>query len=145
MPACSRFLTLDAMRGFAVMGILLMNIIAFSMPGMAYINPRLWGGETPIDYAMWSLNFVAIDGKMRGLFSLLFGASTLLIYDRPSALGGEIAPMSRSVSWLLLLGMCHYLFICCVDMLLLYAISGFIMLLFVRREPMDLIKRDRRN
>src|SRR3546814_4982052 len=54
MPACSRFLTLDAMRGFAVMGILLMNIIAFSMPGMAYINPRLWGGETPIDYAMRS-------------------------------------------------------------------------------------------
>src|SRR3546814_9593083 len=90
MPACSRFLTLDAMRGFAVMGLLLMNIIAFSMPGMAYINPRLWGGETPIDYAMWSLNFVAIDSKMRGRFSLLFGASKLLIYERTTEIGGPI-------------------------------------------------------
>src|SRR3546814_979223 len=65
------------------------------LPGMAYINPRLWGGETPIDYAIWSLNFVAIDGKMRGLFSLLFGASTLLIYERTSARGGAIAPLCR--------------------------------------------------
>src|SRR3546814_11101384 len=122
MPACSRFLTLDAMRGFAVMGILLMNIIAFSMPGMAYINPRLWGGETPIDYAMWSLNFVAIDGKMRGLFSLLFGASTLLIYERTSALGGAIAPLCRRFAWLPLLGLCHYLFIWLGYILLLYSI-----------------------
>src|SRR3546814_20204347 len=109
MPACSRFLTLDAMRGFAVMGILLMNIIAFSMPGMAYINPRLWGGETPIDYAMWSLNFVAIDGKMRGLFSLLFGASTLPHYERTSVLSGTIVPMWRSLPWLLLLLRVPYL------------------------------------
>src|SRR3546814_18080452 len=99
MPACSRFLTLDAMRGFAVMGILLMNIIAFSMPGMAYINPRLWGGETPIDYAMWSLNFVAIAGKMRGLFSLLFGASPLLIYERTPELGEALDPLVLEFLW----------------------------------------------
>src|SRR3546814_6021451 len=77
---------------------------------------------------------------MRGVFALLFGASTLLIYERTSVRGGAIAPLCRRFAWLLLLGLCHYLFIWWGDILRLYAIAGFILLLFVRREPMDLIK-----
>ena len=42
----SRYITLDAMRGFAVMGILAMNIIGFAMPEWAYITPAAYGGET---------------------------------------------------------------------------------------------------
>lgn len=136
----ARLLTLDAMRGFAVMGILLMNIIAFAMPDMAYINPRLWGGETAGDYAVWSVNFILVDGKMRGLFSLLFGASTLLIHQRATERGAGLSALYRRFLWLFLLGLCHYVFLWWGDILRLYALTGFFLLLFVRQEPADLFK-----
>lgn len=136
----ARLLTLDAMRGFAVMGILLMNVIAFSMPDMAYINPRLWGGETPAAYAVWTANFVLVDGKMRGLFSLLFGASTLLIWRNAAERGVGTRPLYRRFFWLFVLGLIHYIFIWWGDILRLYALAGPILLLFVRHRPKDLIK-----
>ena len=42
----TRLPMIDITRGFAVMGIALMNIIAFSMPESAYVNPNAWGGES---------------------------------------------------------------------------------------------------
>lgn len=140
MQVSARLLSLDAMRGFAVMGIVLMNIIAFSMPDMAYINPRLWGGETPAAYAVWIANFIFIDGKMRGLFSLLFGASTLLIYERAAAQGEGFATLYRRFFWLFLLGLVHYVFVWWGDILRLYAIAGVFLLMFVRRDPDELLK-----
>lgn len=140
MQVSARLLTLDAMRGFAVMGIVLMNIIAFSMPDMAYINPRLWGGETPASYIVWIANFIFIDGKMRGLFSLLFGASTLLIYERAAAQGRGLGQLFRRFFWLFLLGLIHYIFVWWGDILRLYAVAGMFLLLFVRRNPHELLK-----
>ncbi|HKR16630.1 DUF418 domain-containing protein [Rhizorhapis sp.] len=135
----ARLLTLDAMRGFAVMGIVLMNIIAFSMPDLAYINPLFWGGETVTAYAVWAANFILVDGKMRGLFSLLFGASTLLIYQRSSARGEGLTPLYRRFFWLFLLGLVHYIFIWWGDILRLYAIAGVFLLLFVRKEASEIV------
>ena len=43
---------LDALRGLAVVGIVLMNVFAFAMPGAAYYNPRAWGGEGPLELAL---------------------------------------------------------------------------------------------
>ena len=59
---------IDITRGFAVMGIALMNIIAFSMPESAYVNPNAWGGESMADRVAWLASFVLVDSKMRGLF-----------------------------------------------------------------------------
>lgn len=61
-----RILTLDTVRGVAVMGILLLNIIAFAMPPAAYMNPRAYGGSEGLDLAVWLGNFILFDGKMRG-------------------------------------------------------------------------------
>ena len=85
--AAPRVATLDVIRGVAVMGILIMNIVAFAMPSAAYMNPAAFGSRGTIDYGVWAVNFVLIDGKMRGLFSFLFGASLLLVVDRASAKG----------------------------------------------------------
>src|SRR5947209_4548792 len=85
--AQSRIATLDIIRGVAVMGILIMNIVAFAMPEPAYDNPAAYGGHTGADLAIWAFNFVFIDGKMRGLFSFLFGASMLLVIERATAKG----------------------------------------------------------
>jgi len=62
----ARLIELDALRGFAVMGILVMNITAFAMPEMAYINPAVFGGSEGLDLAAWFAAFVLFDGKMRG-------------------------------------------------------------------------------
>ncbi|MBU6253428.1 MAG: DUF418 domain-containing protein, partial [Alphaproteobacteria bacterium] len=87
----ARFFSLDVLRGFAVMGILVMNIIAFALPMSAYLNPKAYGTFGPIDIAAWAIGFVVIDGKMRGLFSMLFGASLLLIVTRAEQSGDSAA------------------------------------------------------
>ena len=56
-----RYLELDALRGFAVMGILLMNIVGFSMPEMAYINPAVYGGTELPDIVAWVISYVFIE------------------------------------------------------------------------------------
>src|SRR5688572_31664803 len=87
----SRIVSLDIVRGVAVMGILAMNIVAFAMPFQAYFNPAAYGTEGLADLVSWAFNFVLIDGKMRGLFSFLFGASTLLVIDKAAASGQSAA------------------------------------------------------
>ncbi|MFN3452156.1 MAG: DUF418 domain-containing protein [Sphingorhabdus sp.] len=126
-----RYITLDAMRGFAVMGILAMNIIGFAMPEWAYITPAAYGGETVADRMAWLFSFVFIDGKMRGLFSLLFGASLILITDRASLNGESAAQVHyRRMAWLAVFGLAHYFFIWFGDILFLYAMVGMIAFLF---------------
>jgi len=136
-----RLITLDALRGFAVMGILAMNIVAFAMPEMAYVSPKAYGGETPSDIAGWALGFLLFDGKMRGLFSILFGASMLLIIDRAEAGGQKPATVHyRRMAWLAVFGLCHYFFIWWGDILFLYASVGCIAFGFRKWEARRLIK-----
>jgi uncharacterized protein len=137
----ARLITLDAMRGFAVMGILAMNIIAFSMPEWAYVTPLAYGGETMADRIAWFFSFVFIDGKMRGLFSLLFGASMMLIVERADAKGESAAKVHYTrMFWLALFGLAHYFFIWMGDILFLYASIGCVAFLFRNWEPRRLIK-----
>jgi uncharacterized protein len=137
----TRHITLDALRGFAVMGILAMNIIAFAMPEMAYITPALEGQPNGGELASWILSFILVDGKMRGLFSLLFGASMLLIIERATAKGENPASVHfRRMGWLALIGLAHFLFIWWGDILFLYAVVGCVAYLFRAVEARGLIK-----
>jgi len=139
--ATERLVTLDALRGFAVMGILAMNIVAFAMPEMAYVSPRAYGGETPADIAAWFVGFILFDGKMRGLFSILFGASMLLIVDRAEARGQDPGTVHyRRMAWLAIFGLCHYFFLWWGDILFLYASVGCIAFGFRKWEARRLIK-----
>lgn len=137
----TRYLTLDALRGFAVMGILAMNIVAFALPEWAYAAPASFGGNSAADKASWLFSFILVDGKMRGLFSLLFGASMALIIERAEAKGESPARVHYSrMFWLLLIGLGHYLFIWWGDILFIYAAIGCIAYLFRKWEPQRLIK-----
>lgn len=129
--ALQRITGLDVTRGFAVMGILAMNIIAFSMPENAYITPRVWGGDTGIDLWTWAINFVFVDSKMRGLFSIMFGASTLLVIERAIASGrsGAGAHYPRMIV-LAIFGLIHFYLIWYGDILFLYAVMGMILYAF---------------
>ena len=142
MHTQSRYITLDAMRGFAVMGILAMNIIGFAMPEWAYITPAAYGGDSAADRIAWAFSFVLIDGKMRGLFSLLFGASMMLVIDRATAKGESATRVHYSrMIWLALFGLAHFFFIWFGDILFLYAIVGMIAFRFRDWTAERLIKR----
>lgn len=136
-----RLVTLDAMRGFAVMGILAMNIVAFAMPFWAYITPLAYGGETAAERGAWLFSYVLLDGKMRGFFSLLFGASMMLIIESADAKGESAAKVHYSrMAWLALFGLGHFFFIWFGDILFLYAAAGCLAFLFRKWEPRRLIK-----
>ncbi len=122
---------LDATRGVAVMGILAMNIYAFAMPGGTYFNPAAYGGDQGLDWFVWAFNFIFVDSKMRGLFSLLFGASTLLVMERALASSRRpaLAHFAR-MAWLLVFGLIHFYFIWWGDILVLYAMCGVILYFF---------------
>jgi len=140
--ASQRYLELDALRGFAVMGILLMNIIVFAMPEMAYISPAVYGGTDTPDIITWVLSFILVDGKMRGLFSLLFGASMILITERAAAKGESAARVHYSrMLWLAVFGLAHFFFLWWGDILFLYAAIGCIAFLMRGWDATKLLRR----
>ncbi|GGB59762.1 hypothetical protein GCM10010833_13220 [Blastomonas aquatica] len=129
------------MRGFAVMGILLLNIIGFSMPGAAYVNPAAWGGTDPVNIGVWATNFVLFDGKMRGLFSVLFGASMLLVIQRAQASGQSARSVHLNrMAWLFVIGAAHYIILWWGDILVPYAICGTLALFFIHKDIKQLVR-----
>ena len=120
-----RIVTIDAIRGFAVCGILVMNIVSMGMPVYAYVDPHFYGGATGIDMFAWAAAYVLIDGKLRALFTMLFGASLLLITDaaedrRP----GPARTHYARIFWLFVFGMLHAWLVWYGDILVDYAIAG---------------------
>ena len=138
----TRFIELDALRGLAVMGILAMNIIAFGLPEDAYILPHVpgTGAASSGDIAAWTAAFLLFDGKMRGLFSLLFGASLYLIAERAEARGGNAVRTHYSrMMWLAVFGAAHFFLIWWGDILFLYAAIGCLAFLMKDAENKTLI------
>lgn len=127
----TRITGLDVTRGFAVMGILAMNIIAFAWPSNVYISPLIGGGTAPADMAAWAINFVLVDSKMRGLFSMMFGASTLLVIEAASVSGSSPWRTHYArMAVLALFGLVHFYLIWFGDILILYAACGMLLFLF---------------
>jgi uncharacterized protein len=136
-PTLPRLPSLDIVRGVAVLGILLLNIVSFGLPEAAYGNPRAAGGWHGADLAAYLINFVLFDGKMRGLFSFLFGASMLLVIERAEASGRNPTSVHyRRMLWLLAFGLAHLWLVWEGDILAHYALIG--MAAFaLRRLPVE--------
>ncbi|WP_299309060.1 DUF418 domain-containing protein [uncultured Croceicoccus sp.] len=131
-----RLASLDFMRGIAVMGILAANIVAFGQPQIAYLWPGGFLTEHgPLSDWLWVVQFTVIDGKMRGLFTLLFGAGMILFLDRARARGKGRWLQARRLGWLFLFGYGHFLFLSKGDILAIYATCGLIALLCARWRP----------
>lgn len=136
-----RHITMDALRGFAVMGILLINIMPFGMPDLAFISPAIYGDMDAANIGTWVTTFVLVDGKMRGLFTLLFGASMMLVLERAEANGQSPAGVHYSrLFWLALFGLAHFFFIWWGDILFLYAGAGAVIYFMRGWEARTLIK-----
>jgi uncharacterized protein len=135
VAAGQRIDTLDVLRGFALLGILLVNFEFFSRPIQAIVlglDPSLEG----IDRAVAIGTQVLAQGKFYSLFSLLFGMGFAVMLTRASERGaGIFGVYFRRIAILLGIGLAHALFIWSGDILVTYALFGFVMLLFFRRTP----------
>jgi uncharacterized protein len=140
LPTDTRIATLDAVRGFAVMGILLLNIVDFAMPGYAYIDPNYYGGAQGANWWTWATVYVLADGKMRGLFTMMFGASTVLIAERAAASDESSAGVHYArMASLFVIGMVHAYLIWAGDILVLYSVCGAVMFVFWRLRARALL------
>lgn len=128
-----RILMLDATRGIAVLGILLMNITGFGLPN-AYDNPTNWGGSTGLDLYTWRISALLFEGTMRGLFTLLFGAGVLLFLDRHTERNEGVPPTDlyyRRTVWLIVFGLINgYVLLWDGDILFYYGVVGLLLYLF---------------
>jgi len=133
-----RIAALDIVRGMAVLGILLANITGFSHPALAYYwPPAMSGGAEGADGWIWLAQFVLVDGKMRGLFTILFGAGMLLFIERAGSGGGSL--QLRRLMWLALIGLAHFYLLYSGDILWSYATAGVLCLLMLHLRTWQLL------
>lgn len=125
-----RIRNLDMLRGWAVLGILAVNAVAFAWPFLVMMSETLPPIEaTHADRVGWWVIDVFFADKMRTLFTMLFGVSVFLV-------GGERSDLDRGallrkrLLWLGLFGLIHGLAFWYGDILLHYAYCGFIFLMF---------------
>jgi uncharacterized protein len=125
IPPIERFDSVDLIRGTAVCGILVMNIVSFAMPAAAYLNPEAYLGDRLSSHLVYALTHIFADQKFMGLFSLLFGSSVMLFLHKLEA--SSLTPLrfyySRTL-WLLVFGLLHGLLLWEGDILLYYALGG---------------------
>ncbi|MBT8252392.1 MAG: DUF418 domain-containing protein [Flavobacteriaceae bacterium] len=138
--AGERIQALDVLRGFAILGILIMNIQSFSMPGAAYLNPMAYGDVTGINKWVWILSHLFADQKFMTIFSVLFGAGIILMTKRAKDRSGHSAGLHyRRTFWLLVIGLVHAHLIWYGDILVPYAICALFVYLFRNLRPYHLM------
>jgi uncharacterized protein len=134
-----RIVSIDALRGFALLGILYMNIQAFSMVSAAYLNPTVYGDLHGANYAVWLAGQLFADLKFLSIFSMLFGAGIFLMTSRVEASGRRPAALHyRRMGWLALFGLLHGSLLWYGDILYDYALCGMLVYLFRKRQPRTL-------
>ena len=121
-----RIVAIDILRGFALLGILIMNIQGFAMPAAAYSNPTVYGDLNGANRWVWTLSHIFADQKFMTIFSLLFGAGIVLMSAKLDARGQRAWALHyRRTFWLLLIGLAHAYLLWSGDILVAYALCGF--------------------
>jgi uncharacterized protein len=132
-----RVSSMDVLRGFSLMGILVMNICDFAYGFANYsfplstVKPVFDGPHWKINTAAWFLRWIFAEGKMRAMFSMLFGAGVILLTERGLARGAGIRVAdiyTRRNMWLVLFGMLHGYLIWSGDILFSYGLAALLFL-----------------
>ena len=134
-----RIETLDVLRGFALFGILLVNMALFSRPIYELmLGGQAWG--TQVDVVLdWVVRILA-EGSFYPLFSFLFGLGAALQMKRFEERGaGFVSLYVRRLLVLLGIGLGHAFLLWEGDILVLYSVMGFLLLAFCRCQPRTLL------
>ena len=143
-----RISELDLLRGFALCGILFLNIISMGYLIEAYSNPYAfkisdiasannvnWFDGQSVNNFFFIFTHLFIDQKMMGLFSLLFGASSMLFLSNLKTKKQSAAYYFKRNLWLLLFGLLHGIFIFSADILFIYSLCGLGLFFFSKMRP----------
>lgn len=134
---------MDALRGFAILGILLMNIPGFALPSAVGYDPSVLNEYGTINY--WIYRWVVLfpEGTQRAIFSMLFGAGIILFTSRAEKKLTGVLPAEyflRRQLWLLVFGLLDgWLLLWYGDILFDYACLGIIMYVFRKLSPKKLL------
>ncbi len=135
-----RIQSLDILRGIAILGILLMNIQSFAMPGAAYLNPFAFGDMEGLNYWVFILGNIFADQKFITIFSILFGAGIVLVTEKAEKKTGTSTRLHYKRNfWLLVIGLLHAHLIWYGDILVAYSIGGFVVYFFRKMKPKTLL------
>src|SRR5829696_6359014 len=130
---------LDVLRGLAVCGILVGNVQWFSGYGMV---PPSIAGELPLyNQITHFLVHFFVEGKFYSIFSFLFGFGFAMQMARAEERGDTKATIfKRRLFWLLVIGLLHAYLLWAGDILSIYALMGFALLLFRKKSTGSLLK-----
>lgn len=142
ITADKRLGALDVLRGFALLGILVLNIDSFSGPAAIHdvpiglAKPAFVGWHATLDLIFFSVKWLFFEGKMRTLFSILYGAGIVLLTERLEGTGklNRAADIfCRRNMWLLLFGLVHGTLIWQGDILSQYALVALLFMFPFRK------------
>ena len=139
LPAAERIQALDVVRGFALLGIFLMNIEWFNRPFTTFGEgmPR---GLTGLDWlASWFIAYF-VQGKFWTIFSLVFGMGFAVMLTRAEAAGRDFKRLYlRRVLALAVFGAAHFIFLWDGDILFTYAVSALLLMVVLYGRPKPLL------
>jgi uncharacterized protein len=121
-----RISAIDVLRGVALLGILLINITSFGLPYEG-LRELVEGSPRDTDTIVWAVVAVLFEGKMRALFSMLFGAGVILLterFERRKDFVHEADVYYRRTLWLLAIGLAHAYLLWEGDILTAYGFAG---------------------
>lgn len=144
VSASARIASLDILRGFALLGVLLLNILGFGMASLGYFHPFVGLGEnSELNYTIWATVNLFFEGSMRGLFSMLFGAGIVMFttgFGSHSGTGKSAWLHYKRTFFLLLFGIFDaYVLLWTGDILILYAIAGAVLYPLRNAKPKTLM------
>jgi uncharacterized protein len=135
-----RIVAIDVLRGFALLGILVMNIQFFAMPAAAYFNPTAYGDLTGANRWVWILSHLLTDHKMMNIFSMLYGAGIVLLTERLATRNEHpLRVHYRRTVWLLVIGLAHAYLLWAGDILVTYALTALVVVWFRKLRPRWLV------
>lgn len=129
-PPPTRIVSIDRMRGFSLLGIFLVNMISFHSPYF-YIDPEKWWHGT-LNIVTYRFIDIFVQASFYPLFAMLFGYGLVILRKRTLQKGIRFNPIAiRRLSILLFMGLIHAFLIWDGDILITYAVCGFVFLLFI--------------
>jgi len=144
-PPSERIVALDALRGVALLGILLINVWAFAMPETTLFNPTVYadttvyGDFTGANYWAWAFSHVFAQNKFITLFSALFGAGILLFIESKEEKGQDAVRLHyRRTAILIAIGLMHAYLLWYGDILVAYGVTALVVVAFRNLEARKL-------
>lgn len=138
-PPSERIVALDALRGFALLGILIINIRLFSMPEVVLSNPTAYGDFTGANYWAWFVGHLLAEQKFITLFTILFGGGVLLFTSKDRKRGqSTVTLFFRRSGWLVVFGLAHAYLLWYGDILVVYGLCALVVV-FLRTNTAKML------